>query len=257
MNVKLKNLFSQKRNLVVTILVCVFLLAILGGIIYASIAYGNGKMGKALFHRKVWYAVLCVLMMAAVFLAQLLFRVRFSVFCEIALISFAFAALAGGTVFTLYSHIPVWDKILHTLSGPLFSIVGLGFAILLSEKQPTEKRRVVMCVVFAFLASLAVGYLWEIFESTVDSVISGYNNQRWLEGLIQSLPDGTYIVSDKRGTALIDTMSDMICNLCGTVAFLVPVLILCLKKPERIHTFKFTPLAKKEHAHAENPSEHD
>ena len=149
MNVKLKNLFLQKRNLVVTILVCVFLLAILGGIIYASIAYGNGKMGKALYHRKVWYAVLCVLMMAAVFLAQLLFRVRFSVFCEIALISFAFAALAGGTVFTLYSHIPVWDKILHTLSGPLFSIVGLGFAILLSEKQPTEKRRVVMCVVFS------------------------------------------------------------------------------------------------------------
>ena len=65
----------------------------------------------------------------------------------------------------------------------------------------------------------------------------GYNNQRWQNGVVGQLPNGNYEVTEPRGSGLIDTMSDLICNLCGTVAFLLPALFLFWRKPSRIDLF--------------------
>ena len=137
--------------------------------------------------------------------------------------AFAVAALCGGNLYDLYGALPFWDKILHTLSGPLFSIVGLSFALLLLRDMPEGTGKVLAAVLFALLFSLAVGYLWEVFEYAVDSLMpGGYNNQRWQNGVVGQLPNGNYEVTEPRGSGLIDTMSDLICNLCGTVASCCP-----------------------------------
>lgn len=221
------------------------LIALVAGIAVNAVRYQRGDIDESLVLRRLWYALLCFVMMSVLFLFERVFRIRFSLFLEIALPVFAFAALAGGTVFGLYGVIPIWDKVLHTLSGPLFSIVGLELASLLLKDQPVGARKVLAAVAIGFLFALAVGYVWEIFEYTVDSVIPGYDNQRWQAGILEDYGNGTYLVSDKRGTALIDTMSDLICNFVGAIVFSVSVLIACVRTPKRLNIFDIERFPKK------------
>lgn len=243
--------FSQKRNLAALVVCAVLLAGLIAGVILSAVLYRNGAIPADNFQRRMMFAGLCLLLCAAVFLAELILRVRFPVFLELSLAVFAFACLAGGTVFDLYNIIPVWDKILHTLSGVLFSAAGLCLALPLIGKQITGARRIAVCVIVAALFSLAVGYLWEIYEFTVDCIDPSSNCQRWENGLIEALPDGTYLVDDRRGSALLDTMGDMIVNLIGTIAFLVPVLFVFLKKPAVLEQFALERIPRRKKAGAD------
>lgn len=246
---------DKKRNLIAVVVWSILLLALIAGMIVNFVLYRKGDIEKSDVLRRLWYAALCFIMMSAVYLAEFIFRIRFSLWLELALSVFAFAALAGGTVFNLYGHITVWDKVLHGLSGPLFSIVGLGLASLLLSDQPTGKRKVAAFVVIALFFALSVGYVWELFEYTVDSVIPGYNNQRWQAGVLEELENGAYLVTDKRGTALHDTMWDMIFNFCGSLVFLVPTLAICLKAPERMNVFRIERIPRGKKAKGETNDE--
>ena len=213
---------TRKRVLIVSLIVCALILT--GGIVFTVCMYSGGSFAGGELVRRLWYAVLCAAMIAAVFLVELLFRIRFPLALEVSLMAFAVAALCGGNLYGLYGYVPFWDKLLHTLSGPLFSIVGLSFATLLLKEMPEGVGKAVAVVLFAFLFSLAVGYLWEVFEYSVDSLMPGGENGNWE-------------VTEPRGSGLIDTMSDLICNLLGTLCFLIPVLVLFVKKPSRAGLF--------------------
>lgn len=240
-----KGIVIKKRNMIAIIVWCILFLALVAGITLNAVLYRMGEIQESDVYRRLWYAVLCLVMMSAVYAVELLLRIRFSLWLELALSIFAFAALAGGTVFNLYVIIPVWDKILHGLSGPLFCIVGMCLANILLRDQPHGARKIVTAVLIGFFFALVVGYVWEIFEYTVDSIIPGYNNQRWAAGVVEELENGYYIVTDNRGTGLHDTMWDMICNFLGSVIFLIPTLIICLKKTERTKLFRLERTPKK------------
>ncbi len=248
-NRSVTSFFREKRNLIALAIWCVLLLGLIAGITGNAILYQNERIEVAAVYRRLQYALLCFAMMTCVYVVEAIFRIRFPLYLEIALMIFAFISLAGGTVFNFYARIPFWDKVLHTTSGPLFSLVGLCFADILLKDQPNGARKTVAAVMIALFFSLAVGYLWEIFEYTVDSVLPGYNNQRWANGLVGELPNGHFEVTDKRGTALHDTMADMICNLCGTVAFLLLLQFILLRDPTRLRAFRTTSVRKKR-AHA-------
>lgn len=233
----MSNFFSKQNNFIVFFVWCTLVVALVSGITLNAVLYSRGMIGDSDVYRRLWYAFLCFVMMSILFPIEKLFRIRFSLFLEISLPLFAFAALAGGTVFNIYGVFPGWDKVLHTLSGPLFAIVGFAFADLLLRDQPLGTRKVVTSVLFAFLFALAVGYLWEMFEYTVDSVIPGYNNQRWQASVLESYENGTYLVSDARGAGLHDTMWDMIVNCLGAFGFLLITLIALLKDPDRLKLF--------------------
>ena len=228
----------QKRTRILIITFFIAGAVLIGGIIMTTLGYFNGAYGMGELLRRLQYALLFIAMCGAVFLVEVLFRMRFPLALELSLIGFAAASLIGGNLYGLYGYVNVWDKMLHTLSGPLFSIVGLCFAGLLLKELPEGKGRVLAVVLFALLFSLAVGYLWEVFEFSVDHLMpGGYNNQRWQNGVVGQLPNGNYEVTDPVGTGLKDTMADLICNLVGTVLFLVPVFVLFWKKPSRAHVF--------------------
>lgn len=252
----MKDFFKQKRNLAALIVWSVLVLALIGGLIANIVAYKGGNLEKSVFNHRLLFFFSCLGMMTLVYLAELIFRIRLPLYLELACTCFAFMGLAGGTVFGLYGVFPQYDKVLHTTSGVLFSIVGLSLASLLLKNQPLGARRVVAAVAIAFFFSLTVGYLWELYEFTLDTVVPTMNNQRWQSGIYPvDMGDGTYLVPNRRGAAIIDTMGDMIVNFFGTLALLIPVLIVCLKKPSRLSLFEIEVCRKKKTSLPPEPNE--
>ena len=126
---------------------------------------------------------------------------------------FAVGAVVFGRTYDFYGLVPYWDKLLHTLSGVMFTLLGFCFA------PAHEKHDVLYSVVFALMFSLAVGYMWEILEFAGDSLFS-LDSQRWQGGLVADLGNGLYVTDTPRGSGLLDTMGDMLVNLLGTIVTL-------------------------------------
>ncbi len=249
----MKEFLKQKRNITVLIVWGALVLALIGGLIANTVAYRGGNMTKAVFDHRLLFFFSCLGMMTLVYLVELIFRIRLPLYLELACTCFSFMGLAGGTVFGLYGVFPQYDKVLHTTSGVLFSIMGMSLASLLLKNQPLGARRVVAAVAIALFFSLTVGYLWELYEFSLDTVIGSMNNQRWQSGMYPvDMGDGTYLVPNRRGTALIDTMGDMIVNFFGTLALLIPVLIVCFKKPDRLSLFEIQVTQRKKSLPPEN-----
>ena len=126
---------------------------------------------------------------------------------------FALACIVGGKAFALYAKIPYYDKLLHTVSGVLFTLVG---ARIYSLSRP--ECSAIAAAGAGILAALASGYLWELYEFAGD-MFFGLNSQNWADGVAAYLPDaGGWLVTDPHGTGLIDTMTDMIVNFIGSLA---------------------------------------
>jgi uncharacterized membrane protein YjdF len=121
---------------------------------------------------------------------------------QILAIIFIFASLFLGEIYSYYERFWWWDVILHASSGLLMGILGFLLVYLLNE---TEHAEVVMTprfvALFAFLFSVAVGALWEIFEFTMDRTL-GMNMQK------PTLNDPT---------GLTDTMWDLIVDTLGAL----------------------------------------
>ena len=119
---------------------------------------------------------------------------------------FILASLYLGEIQQFYRLIWWWDMALHTTSGFLLGIVGFLLVHIMNE---TEKIHVQMkpgfVAFFAFMFSLGVGALWEIFEFTMDSVF----------GVTMQKP----MLGDPSG--LTDTMWDLIVDATGALVIAV------------------------------------
>lgn len=140
-----------------------------------------------------------------------------------------------GAVYKLYYVTSWWDVLLHALAGFLFAVVGAHLATALNKGKDTSFA---LCVVFGLLTSLCVAVLWEFFEYGADIVLGcdmqtdtvihafvtklggtdgtviGYEGITDVAVNGQSLGQGGYI-----DIGLIDTMSDMLYEALGAVAF--------------------------------------
>lgn len=239
---KLKSFFSVPRNLAALIVWAALIAATLGGFIWRTVEFTTQSMETGWYLHKVQHTIFGLLGISAVFAAEFVFRFRAPLPVEICVSAFAFSANVLGNVYDLYGMIDVWDWILHACSGVVFSAAGIGLALALLRNQPAGTRKTISALLFALLITLALGYLWELFEFTVDTVSPTSSAQEWADGVIAELPDGTFIVSNKRGTALVDTMMDMFLMLCGSLVFLIPMTALFFKKPAAMSAFDFRPL---------------
>lgn len=240
MKILLKNFFRRKRNVAITAVTAACFLVLIAGVIMNVALYRNGSLEAADYSHRMLFILNSIGAMLVVFAVEILLRIRFPLYMEIAAVLFGFGATVLATVFNFYELAffgGEWDTILHTLSGPLFSICGMALSCLVFSDKLEGKRKAAVYVGFGFLFALAVGYLWEIFEFTLDSITGG-DLQAWDETLLEDLGNGTYLVSDVRGAGLLDTMKDMIVNLIGAVVYCVPALVLCMKKPERLRAFE-------------------
>lgn len=115
---------------------------------------------------------------------------------------FIFSALFLGEVRRYYERIWWWDMALHTSSGFLLGIVGFLLVFVLNENKRVHlQMRPRFVALFAFLFSVTVGAIWEIFEFSMDSFF-GMDMQKAMLG-------------DDSG--LTDTMIDLIVDNVGAL----------------------------------------
>ena len=205
------------------------------GAIYCTVLFIAGSTDASGFGYKLTGSLISVLLFAAFYFFERITKLRIPAFLDIFLRTFIICALVLGRTFDFYGFIPYWDKILHTVSGFLFFFAGMSIGTLfLGEKHGmSEKRYLVVLTVFAFMFALVAGYVWELFEFAGDSLFR-MDNQRWAEGLISENPDGTFTVTDKRGTAILDTLGDMYVNFIGAAVCWITCIIAFIRRPEKL-----------------------
>lgn len=124
-------------------------------------------------------------------------RLRVEIPSEVQIIAilFVFAALFLGEVRDYYERIWWWDEALHSTAGLLLGLLGFLTVHAMNAHRDFDRQvRPSFVALFAFLFSLGVGALWEIFEFTMDQTL----------GLTMQTP----MLGDPSG--LTDTMWDLI-----------------------------------------------
>lgn len=121
---------------------------------------------------------------------------------------FLYCAIFLGEVTNFYYVIPHWDTMLHTFSG--FMLGALGFS-LISFFNKTDKIPVslspVFVAIFTFCFAVTIGAVWEIYEFSMDLMLST-NMQKF------ALESGEALIGS---SALIDTMKDLIVDSAGAL----------------------------------------
>lgn len=163
--------------------------------------------GYAAFTRdqtRLWLAVTALITLCVPLLAARLFRVYLTPALEIAAVVFLFCTMILGEIYRFYERIPVWDNLLHLVSG--FFFCAFGFA-LYADTSPTRRdfpARGFHAATFSFSCAA----VWELFEFTLDATF-GTDMQKatWIYGALDS--------------GLCDTMTDMACGVVGALLYLM------------------------------------
>ncbi|WP_411654982.1 hypothetical protein [Anaeromassilibacillus sp. SJQ-1] len=77
---------------------------------------------------------------------------------------FLFFSYVIGLVMQAYHFIPLYDKIMHTLSGTLGMFLGVLLFYLCKDKQEFQKQDYPLVAITSFSVSMAIAGLWEIGE---------------------------------------------------------------------------------------------
>lgn len=84
---------------------------------------------------------------------------------------FCFLSFNIGMTLNGYSRIPQYDKLVHTLSGVFFALLGLGFYYVLKPIKKLERSDYSIVSFFSVMFSLSIAVIWEIYEYTIDFLL--------------------------------------------------------------------------------------
>jgi len=157
----------------------------------------------------------CLLGLAVMMLPSVIerrWKITIPSYMHICYVVFLYAGIYLGEVRNFYYTVPHWDTILHTFSGAMLGAVGYSIVETLNSQ---EKIKVNMSTgfvaLFAFCFALAMGVLWEIYEFSVDQILS-LNMQKY------ATENGLPKIGSE---ALLDTMKDLIVDSVGAFAFTI------------------------------------
>lgn len=129
------------------------------------------------------------------------FDIRIPSEFELLAVIFVYASLFLGEVQGYYLKFWWWDIFLHTGSGLILGIFGFLLVYVINEHEDLDiDMKPSFLALFAFMFSLGMGTIWEIFEFALDQLF-GMNTQ---------------------AGGLVDTMTDLIVD--GIGAFIIAVL---------------------------------
>lgn len=133
------------------------------------------------------------------------------------LIIFAFSGFILGDVFDFYGKFPIWDSLLHTLSGIIIAYVGFIVIDFLDKEYTIPISISPFFMSFIVISTaLAIGAAWEIGEYLVDDIFHT-NNQQYMQTTRGTLY-GENDVPLQGHEALNDTMKDLMLDLAGAIA---------------------------------------
>ena len=155
-------------------------------------------------NENVGYLIITFLLTYYDWLVKKFLKIKLEPKLKIAILLFIFSTQYLGTILDIYGIFPIWDTILHSLSGVLFTYIGFVVLYEMNKRiQPEYKIHPIIRIAFAFCFTLAIGVLWEIFEFSVDSFLGG--NMQVTLGMIGQ-------------EAVKDTMVDLIAATLGSLA---------------------------------------
>lgn len=143
------------------------------------------------------------------------FDVRIPPEFEFLTVIFVYASLFLGEVHGYYIRYWWWDAVLHTGSGFLLGILGFLLVYVLNQRPDVDMHmRPRFVALFAFMFSVGMGALWEIFEFAMDQMF-GMNMQK--SGLVDTMWD---LIVDCMGAAVIALLGWMYLRTAGSNSFL-------------------------------------
>lgn len=172
-----------------------------------------------------WVTAAITLSIALLTLAPLVLGKRLRVFIppefELFAIAFVFAALFLGEVRSYYTRFWWWDIALHTSSGFLLGILGFLLVHVLNEQEDLDLHmKPLFVAIFAFMFSVGVGALWEIFEFGMDSLF-GLQMQKPMLGDPSGLTDTMWdLIVDSVGALVIALLGYSYLRTAGNRSFL-------------------------------------
>jgi hypothetical protein len=204
---------------------------------------------NSLFTQQWLYALICLANALFVLAPHFLKRwldLQLSAVLEIFMMVFTVLAIVVGTVLDMY-YITGWlDIVIHAASGFLVAAIGFRLYDIMNRHSLQTPSTAYRCVV-AFSTSLAVAALWEFWEFFVfslfdmdmqhDTVLhklctSYFTNKDGVSDVFQNVTsmslvaDGkTYQIDGYLDMGFIDTITDMLACLGGTIVFLIGVFV--------------------------------
>lgn len=144
---------------------------------------------------------------------------------------FIFAHFILGEIYRVYDKSLIFDKILHTTGGVVIACIGISVVYALANMENAKVRLSPFFVVlFSFCFALAIEYIWELFEYSVDRLTDA-NMQRWKDSIVGYDEAGNAITSVAYGSGLKDSMGDMFVNILGALGVCILTFIVLVKKP--------------------------
>lgn len=193
-------------------------------LIVASILFAIGMAIYNMFYSTPYYIMLslCTLPMICIpFLAYWVLRLKPVPSLTFAALVFILLAYGVGMVLDGFHTIPLYDKVVHLLSGVFFALIGLlVFYLLKKDKKiaPSDWPGAVYCCI-SFAALSAV--LWEILEFILNLILKN---------------DAQNVLT----TGVNDTMLDMIACLIGAILLSISVIVYYRKGKKGILVGVFT-----------------
>ncbi len=215
--------------------------------VYATFCIGSmiyfAVMGMV---RDALMAAFFVVLVPLVPVVEYALKLRFGT-ALIAMILFLAMGSTLGASYDLYTKVPFFDDILHTLSGFAFACCGFGLARLFVGNVD-NKRSFVGCLLMGLFFSLAIATLWELFEYAgtallhqdmqEDTIVHGFDSFL-LSGthhhamsvsdivytVIYRADGSTVTIDGYLDLGLIDTITDMAVCFLGSIVYAVSLAI--------------------------------
>lgn len=121
---------------------------------------------------------------------------------------FLFCSIYLGEIKRFYSHIDLWDDILHCFSSVMTGLFGFMLVYIFNRSRDSriaEKLSPIFLALFAFCFAVAIGAIWEIYEFSLDHLFE-LNMQKYRHS------NGEELVGH---SAVTDTMTDIIIDTAG------------------------------------------
>ena len=188
------------------------ILEIIGASLSAGFATSPEQRDAAISN--IFLGFLGIILFSLPWIIESRFKVDIPNYLEIIILSFLFFAIVLGNIHGFLETIKGYDKVLHTLSGIIISIIA--YEIIHSynlTKKDEVKLSPGLLSIFAFCFSITLLVVWEFYEFSVDTIAYNINNEtsrnmqryQWVnESLIYPQPYG-----------LMDTMLDLIVGSIG------------------------------------------
>ena len=229
-----------KKNIWTRVLYWVFMLSSFGTMVTSLIVFFVTEQGRETTFNQVFMSLLSLVSLNIPLLLERKFKVYIPNYITIVTYCLIFFHFILGEVYRAYDHVRIFDKVLHTTSGVIISLLSFSIISMLNNMQRTKiTLSPFFVVLFTFCFTMTSEYLWEIFEYSVDSLF-GANMQRWQDSLVlesgAAMPpadaEGTFVINGPRGNGLIDTMGDMIVNIFGCLGVCIYAYIGMKVKPD-------------------------